>query len=444
MVPRSRSKPTRCSPSCASSRRRLRPSPGKAAPGIDLLDAGYQQLAGRFDAEHGGFGDAPKFPQPVTLDLLTRVYARHGADSPDGQARAGNGPRHAAPHGCRWHPRSSGRAASTATRPTRAGTSRTSRRCSTTRRNSPSPTWKPTRSRVTKSLPTRRATFSPTCSATSPTRPPAAFSPPRTPTARRRPTARSASKARSTSGRRPIIDRRARSRRCPAFRLVLRRGERRQRPGAPSDARAASCAARTCSMPRAARPTKPPSKFKRSGRAGQREPRRAAAPSSSPPRANRPPSPARRQDHHLLERSRHLRIRPRVRGAGRSRLPRRRQQKPPGSCKRALYEAKTGQLTRSYRQGASATAGFADDYAFLIRGLFDLYEADFQPDHLRWAETLQKTQDALFWDAKGGGYFNTAGTDPNLLLRSKTDDDGAEPSASSAWPRSTSPGSDRR
>ncbi len=63
--------------------------------------------------------------------------------------------------------------------------------------------------------------------------------------------------------------------------------------------------------------------------------------------------------------------------------------------------------------------------------MFDLYEADFQPDHLRWAETLQKTQDALFWDAKGGGYFNTAGTDPNLLLRSKTDDDGAEPSASS-------------
>ena len=63
--------------------------------------------------------------------------------------------------------------------------------------------------------------------------------------------------------------------------------------------------------------------------------------------------------------------------------------------------------------------------------MFDLYEADFQPDHLRRAETLQKTQDALFWDAKGGGYFNTAGTDPNLLLRSKTDDDGAEPSASS-------------
>ena len=105
--------------------------------------------------------------------------------------------------------------------------------------------------------------------------------------------------------------------------------------------------------------------------------------------------------------------------------------KAAGFLQASLYDPKTGQLSRSYHQGASATAGFADDYAFLIRGLFDLYEADFQPDHLRWAEALQKTQDTLFWDPKGGGYFDTAGTDPNLLLRSKTDEDGAEPSASS-------------
>ena len=74
--------------------------------------------------------------------------------------------------------------------------------------------------------------------------------------------------------------------------------------------------------------------------------------------------------------------------------------KAAGFLQASLYDPKTGQLTRSYRQGGSATAGFADDYAFLIRGLFDLYEADFQPDHLRWAEALQKTQDTLFWDAK--------------------------------------------
>ena len=99
--------------------------------------------------------------------------------------------------------------------------------------------------------------------------------------------------------------------------------------------------------------------------------------------------------------------------------------------KASLYDPKTGKLTRSYRQGASQTAGFADDYAFLIQGLLDLYGADFQPERLQWAETLQQTQDDLFWDPKNGGYFNTAGTDPNLLLRSKSDDDGAEPSANS-------------
>ena len=94
-----------------------------------------------------------------------------------------------------------------------------------------------------------------------------------------------------------------------------------------------------------------------------------------------------------------------------------------------LFDATTGRLTRSYRQGASEAAGFAEDYAFLIQGLLDLYEADFQPDHLRWAEALQKTQDALFWDEATGGYFDTAGTDPHLLLRAKGDHDGAEPSA---------------
>jgi uncharacterized protein YyaL (SSP411 family) len=96
-----------------------------------------------------------------------------------------------------------------------------------------------------------------------------------------------------------------------------------------------------------------------------------------------------------------------------------------------LYDPASGQLKRSYRQGPSETGGFADDYAFLIQGLLDLYAADFNPGHLQWAEALQQTEDSLFWDQAGGGYFDTAGADPNLLLRSKTDEDGAEPSANS-------------
>ncbi len=92
---------------------------------------------------------------------------------------------------------------------------------------------------------------------------------------------------------------------------------------------------------------------------------------------------------------------------------------------------KDGALLRNYRQGASEISGFADDYASLIQGLLDLYEADFDVTHLQWALELQAKMDALFWDATHGGYFSTAGEDKTILLRMKEDYDGAEPSPNS-------------
>src|SRR3954470_2810663 len=44
--------------------------------GPKTLDAAYQQIARGYDAHDGGFGVAPKFPRPVTLNFLARVYAR--------------------------------------------------------------------------------------------------------------------------------------------------------------------------------------------------------------------------------------------------------------------------------------------------------------------------------------------------------------------------------
>ncbi len=96
-----------------------------------------------------------------------------------------------------------------------------------------------------------------------------------------------------------------------------------------------------------------------------------------------------------------------------------------------LYREKEGVLLRSYRQGAAPVEGFADDYAFLIQGLLDLYEAGFDVAHLIWAERLQAKQDDLFLDREAGGYFSSGAHDPNVLLRMKEDHDGAEPSASS-------------
>ncbi len=101
--------------------------------------------------------------------------------------------------------------------------------------------------------------------------------------------------------------------------------------------------------------------------------------------------------------------------------------------KSALW--KDGTLRRSYRQGPGEVAGFSEDYAFLIQGLLDLFEADFQPEWLSWALELQAVQDRLFWDASGGGYFSSASGDSALLIRMKEDHDGAEPAASSVAAR---------
>lgn len=75
--------------------------------------------------------------------------------------------------------------------------------------------------------------------------------------------------------------------------------------------------------------------------------------------------------------------------------------------------------------------GYAEDYAYLIFGLLELFQAGGDPEWLQWALQLQERQDALFWDDVDGGWFSTTGRDPSVLLRLKEDYDGAEPAASS-------------
>ncbi|MCA1658134.1 MAG: hypothetical protein LC627_02420, partial [Verrucomicrobiaceae bacterium] len=96
-----------------------------------------------------------------------------------------------------------------------------------------------------------------------------------------------------------------------------------------------------------------------------------------------------------------------------------------------LYHQSRRVLVRNYREGRSAVEGFADDYAFVIQGLLDLYEASFDVNWLRFAIELQETQDRLFFDETRGGYFSGSGNDPSILLRLKEDNDSAEPAASS-------------
>ncbi len=98
---------------------------------------------------------------------------------------------------------------------------------------------------------------------------------------------------------------------------------------------------------------------------------------------------------------------------------------------RELYDAATGTIYRTWREGRSDIAGFAEDYAYLIQGLLDLYEAGFDLRWLQWAERLQARMDELFWDAEHGGYFNSRSDDPTVVVRLKEDYDGAEPAPNS-------------
>ncbi|HET9252736.1 MAG TPA: thioredoxin domain-containing protein, partial [Candidatus Eisenbacteria bacterium] len=75
---------------------------------------------------------------------------------------------------------------------------------------------------------------------------------------------------------------------------------------------------------------------------------------------------------------------------------------------------------------------YLDDYAFLLWGTLELYEATFTARHLETAVRLARDLDRLFRDEAGGGYFFT-GTDRDeaLLARTKEAYDGALPSGNS-------------
>jgi uncharacterized protein YyaL (SSP411 family) len=95
-----------------------------------------------------------------------------------------------------------------------------------------------------------------------------------------------------------------------------------------------------------------------------------------------------------------------------------------------MWDTARGVLLRRYRQGDAGIDAYAEDYAGVIFGLLELFQAGGSARWLDWAVTLQQAQDRLFWDATDGGWFSTTGHDPSVLLRMKEEYDGAEPSAS--------------
>jgi hypothetical protein len=99
--------------------------------------------------------------------------------------------------------------------------------------------------------------------------------------------------------------------------------------------------------------------------------------------------------------------------------------------KAVMWQADARRLFRRYREGDVAIEAYAEDYACLVWGLLELFQAGGDPAWLEWALELQRRQDELFWDEGAGGWYATTGADPSIIVRMKEDYDGAEPSATS-------------
>ena len=90
-----------------------------------------------------------------------------------------------------------------------------------------------------------------------------------------------------------------------------------------------------------------------------------------------------------------------------------------------------GRLLRSYRDGKAHLVGYLSDYAFLIEGLLNLYEATFDRKWLDEARALTDVAVKYYYDEKGGAFFFTAADAQALIARSKSPRDGAIPSGNS-------------
>jgi uncharacterized protein YyaL (SSP411 family) len=87
-----------------------------------------------------------------------------------------------------------------------------------------------------------------------------------------------------------------------------------------------------------------------------------------------------------------------------------------------------GRLHATSRAGRAKGEACLDDYAFLIQGLLDLYETDFDERWLREALAFEEVLTDGFEDDERGGYFTTGRDHEQLIARLKSPQDGALPS----------------
>lgn len=88
-------------------------------------------------------------------------------------------------------------------------------------------------------------------------------------------------------------------------------------------------------------------------------------------------------------------------------------------------------LMHRYRDGEARFEGTLEDYAFFIQALIDLYESSFVVKYLIKADELTKSMIKIFYDNENGGFFDVSGEDKSILIKTKEFYDSAEPTGNS-------------
>jgi len=79
----------------------------------------------------------------------------------------------------------------------------------------------------------------------------------------------------------------------------------------------------------------------------------------------------------------------------------------------------SGRLLHTYRHGQAKLMGYLDDYAYMAAALFALFESTQQTEWLVECEKLVEMANKHFYDQQDGGYFYTADDHEALIARSK-------------------------
>ncbi|MGH7951892.1 MAG: thioredoxin domain-containing protein [Limisphaerales bacterium] len=96
-----------------------------------------------------------------------------------------------------------------------------------------------------------------------------------------------------------------------------------------------------------------------------------------------------------------------------------------------LWDKKSKTLFHRWRNGGRDNVQLLEGYAFLLSAVIDLYEAALAPAHLDFAIELAEAMLAKFYDSENGGFWQSTPEATDLILRVKDDYDGAEPSGNS-------------